>query len=56
MTFKKDFMKAYDFSDLVICNVDGTDPENLADQIEDFLRTGRKQVRGIYPHDGYPHD
>lgn len=52
----KDFMKAYDIADHVFYNNDGADVKEIVDQIEEFLRTGRKQVRGIYPHDGYPHD
>ena len=52
----KDFMKAYDLADHVFYNNDKQDIGELVDKIEEFLRTGRKQVRGIYPHDGYPHD
>ena len=52
----KDFVKAYHIADHVFYNNDGTDIADLVDEIEEFLKTGRKQVRGIYPHDGYPHD
>lgn len=52
----KDFMKAYDLADHCFINNDKKDIVELVDQIEEFLRTGKKQVRGMYPHDGYPHD
>lgn len=52
----KDFIKAYDLADHCFINNDGKDIKELVDEIEKFLKTGRKQVRGMYPHDGYPHD
>jgi len=52
----KDFQKAYHIADHVFYNNDGRDIEELADEIEGFLETEKTQVRGIYPHDGYPHD
>ena len=52
----KDFMEAYDLADHCFINNDGKDIRELANEVEKFLKSGRKQVRGIYPHDGYPHD
>ena len=52
----KDFQKAYHIADRVFYNNDGQDIKELVDEIEEFLKSGKTQIRGIYPHDGYPHD
>lgn len=45
---KRDFKDMYNECDRIVYNNEGTDISEVCDKIEDFVKTGRKQIRGLY--------